>query len=745
MADAAALLHWLQQLYPHASLDTFADGSLLCTCLFDIDPNAFSTLAADRHTQQSSTTWVLRLNKLKRAFKLMQRFLKETGGIQLPETGITPHLPNLQRIAKDGAAASDLTKLLRLVLVVAVQSPRKDVYVDAIALLNTTDQTLLTQAIEDVQQAGRPTASTTTLQSPTPASRRLASSSTPGPSSHEAQISALQRTLSVLTDENAQLKTAIAQVDQEANTHATEGITPEQALLQHQYTELKRFLEQAEVQITTLEEEREEQAQHVTKLERRLAETGGSAQHVAKLLEDVAEMEGIKEQYRRVELVNDKYKRKLEAMTEMQQKLKESEERATKQEAYIAELEKQTAGSKRLQEREAQLNRQEAHMQELKVQHAQQLQIAKEMLNKSRVEVQAAEKARIKAVAQTAALAKRMHLLEETSTQASTDGTPLSEEMTHMELSAAREQLDACQVDIATLKKIIASNAKKEAALQQALIEAQARCVALESDSATATNLDTNDISLRALYAERSKLQAHAQSLTIMFVHNFTQLELVLNRLPEGEREQIMLAAKERVQKFVDKTAVHVAVSEELERTKEELTVAKAKLRECTAQLAKHDAARGGANTAVQALIADLTGESSKDARSLSEQATYYQNQLAKSERQVSLVKPLLRQQNDLIRSLRVEVETARSTAGGEQVATLQAALERAIQETNQVKQEARETEAILRQENVLVARAFYDLSSRLTQSNLSLQRTRANPRSFLAQQRQLLEPAHRA
>jgi hypothetical protein len=149
MTDALALQRWMAQLYPQAPHSQLADGSLICKCLLDIDPETFKSLSVDQNT--TATTWVLRLNRLKRALTLIRKTLKERG-IILSETGINASLPNLQRIAKDGAP-TELAKLLQLVLVVAVQSSRKGYYVDAVAKLDEADQLLLTQVFCSLHRA----------------------------------------------------------------------------------------------------------------------------------------------------------------------------------------------------------------------------------------------------------------------------------------------------------------------------------------------------------------------------------------------------------------------------------------------------------------------------------------------------------------------------------------------------------------------------------------------------------------
>ncbi|CCG83240.1 putative Myosin type II heavy chain [Taphrina deformans PYCC 5710] len=93
----------------------------------------------------------------------------------------------------------------------------------------------------------------------------------------------------------------------------------------------------------------------------------------------------------------------------------------------------------------------------------------------------------------------------------------------------------------------------------------------------------------------------------------------------------------------------------------------------------------------------------------------------------------LLKKQDAIIRSYRLKFESLQKTQCHAAIRAEQAIKD---QKFKMYRRMAEERIARLRLENTLVARAFYDLAARLQQSNLSLQRANAAPRTFLSRAR---------
>ncbi|CAG8591797.1 13130_t:CDS:2 [Ambispora gerdemannii] len=81
-----------------------ADGGVLIEIACDVDPRWFKTLRGD--TRGDKDNWVLKFNKLKRLYALIQRYYEEVFGYDLKNIDA----PNLNTIAKE----SDISELVKL-------------------------------------------------------------------------------------------------------------------------------------------------------------------------------------------------------------------------------------------------------------------------------------------------------------------------------------------------------------------------------------------------------------------------------------------------------------------------------------------------------------------------------------------------------------------------------------------------------------------------------------------------------
>ncbi|CAG8561243.1 10162_t:CDS:2, partial [Ambispora gerdemannii] len=118
-----------------------ADGGVLIEIAYDVDPRWFKTLRGD--TREDKDNWVLKFNKLKRLYALIQRYYEEVFGYDPKNIDA----PNLNTIAKE-SDINELVKLCSIVLTLAVQSQNNAVYIERIQSLSDTSQKGLMMAIE---------------------------------------------------------------------------------------------------------------------------------------------------------------------------------------------------------------------------------------------------------------------------------------------------------------------------------------------------------------------------------------------------------------------------------------------------------------------------------------------------------------------------------------------------------------------------------------------------------------------
>ncbi|CAG8466956.1 14313_t:CDS:2 [Ambispora leptoticha] len=121
------------------------DGRVLIEIACDVDSRWFRSLRGD--ILEDIDNWVIRSNKLKRLYTLIQRYYKEVIGYD------TKNLddPNLHAIANE-SDIKELIKLCVIVLALTVQSLKDVIYIKRIQSLSDNSQKGLMGAIERVMK-----------------------------------------------------------------------------------------------------------------------------------------------------------------------------------------------------------------------------------------------------------------------------------------------------------------------------------------------------------------------------------------------------------------------------------------------------------------------------------------------------------------------------------------------------------------------------------------------------------------
>ncbi|KAI7846926.1 hypothetical protein BDC45DRAFT_452689 [Circinella umbellata] len=144
-ADAEAYVDWINSFenisHQCTHITDLSDGIILFEVLADIDPKWFKLI----RSADVGDNWVLKINNLKKLHKLVSRYYEEVLGRQCE------NLPpvNLGAIAKD-ADVKETVQLCQLVICIAVQCSKNQVYINKIQSLSQNAQHALMLSIEDV-------------------------------------------------------------------------------------------------------------------------------------------------------------------------------------------------------------------------------------------------------------------------------------------------------------------------------------------------------------------------------------------------------------------------------------------------------------------------------------------------------------------------------------------------------------------------------------------------------------------
>ncbi|KAF8245809.1 hypothetical protein K440DRAFT_603277 [Wilcoxina mikolae CBS 423.85] len=142
---AAALVDWINAcpIDPKIhNLRDIGDGSVIAKVLQDIDPNYFKAPPAENN--ERSNGWLSKFQKLRKLHRDLTKYYTEILGHRLPDQG-----PNLTAIAKDGNV-EEAIKLAKIVVATAVLSDRKEDYIAMIQGLSPSSQTEMMNILNEM-------------------------------------------------------------------------------------------------------------------------------------------------------------------------------------------------------------------------------------------------------------------------------------------------------------------------------------------------------------------------------------------------------------------------------------------------------------------------------------------------------------------------------------------------------------------------------------------------------------------
>ncbi|KAK2755687.1 hypothetical protein FQN54_005836 [Arachnomyces sp. PD_36] len=148
LSVGAALLEWINS-FPLGttigSANELSDGTILWEIVQDIDPQYF---LGELPETSSNDAWVQKWQNLKHIHKLLLSYIRSQNNDQIPGT-LDPS-PDLKLIAEK-SSTKETNKLLKLLLIAAINSPSAETYVSTMPKLSTETQEGLKNIIEASQ------------------------------------------------------------------------------------------------------------------------------------------------------------------------------------------------------------------------------------------------------------------------------------------------------------------------------------------------------------------------------------------------------------------------------------------------------------------------------------------------------------------------------------------------------------------------------------------------------------------
>ncbi|KAJ2553730.1 hypothetical protein IWW35_001671 [Coemansia sp. RSA 1878] len=334
---------------PVAQLADLTDGIALFEICAEIDRQWFKSI----RSADIGDNWVLKLNNLKKLYKLVTRYYEEVLGYPAANLGE----PNLSAIAKN-EDGHELLKLCHLVLTLAVQCERNQVYIGKIMSLGEDDQRCLMVAIESVlAQLG--SADPDTEPDSHDADMDLSQDDDVDPvarlqaeliksyaekdelekSAHDLNVEHkhVQSKYEELLVLNEELK--VRMEDLEKSMARADKSGKADFLLRSEIDRLKHDLEKADTRNQDTERANSEHAASIAGLTRQVSEYSSAKEEAARLRDQLQEYKHAAERLAKSEHVIEKYKKKLEESTDLRRQVRLLEEQLAQSQDHSRQIE----------------------------------------------------------------------------------------------------------------------------------------------------------------------------------------------------------------------------------------------------------------------------------------------------------------------------------------------------------------------------------------------------------------------
>ncbi|KAJ2060543.1 hypothetical protein GGI17_003661 [Coemansia sp. S146] len=321
-----------------SNLSDLTDGIALFEICAEIDRQWFKSI----RSADIGDNWVLKMNNLKKLYKLVTRYYEEVLGY--PTSNLAE--PNLAAIAKN-EEADELLKLCHLILTLAVQCERNQVYIGKIMSLGEEDQRSLMVSIESVlAQLGsaEPDGETDGHDIDMDDASRSNDGADPVARLQAelmksyAEKDELEKSAHELTVEHRQVQNKYEELlvlneelkmrmdDLEKSMARADKSGRADFLLRAEIENLKHDLEKADIRSQEADKVHREQTATISDLSRKLAETADAKDEAVRLRDQLQEYKHAAERLAKSEHVIEKYKKKLEESTDLRRQVRLLEE-----------------------------------------------------------------------------------------------------------------------------------------------------------------------------------------------------------------------------------------------------------------------------------------------------------------------------------------------------------------------------------------------------------------------------------
>ncbi|OLL23897.1 Protein Hook 2 [Neolecta irregularis DAH-3] len=726
MADEpSAILEWINTFNLKSrprTITDITDGFILAKILHDIDPKFFPEPAS----APQSHSWVIRFNSLKRLHKQLQKYY--TNVLAHPPPKI---VPNISAIAKD-ASKDETVKLFRLLILTAVQSERREIYIGKIRSLSRTAQTDLMHAIEKATAQEKPAHEH---------SHSSSNTSSPTPFHFEEQMATILREKDSLLKANKDLDSQLAQTKSDYEQLQKENETLSKTV-QDSEIATKSYLDKADqhlrsqiesirAEVTCLEAklaERDitihEQSGQISQLCRKVEDLLPSVDENRHLRDQIQELSPLVEKSHKLENIVEKYRKKIEEGNDLVKQLQEAEERSLslsaelqKTQDHLAKLEAsailmesykreiatfQDSHSARARERVALDHQLDTFTKEKKeyelekIRDAEHIQLLQDRLKEYETESpktldQISSNLQIEMNGETRTEMK----LKINQLQRELDAIRRSDDSSSEFLILKALYSDALAVKEKFEKEIIG--------LHQEKLSLQREFEAMQSFSPEKSRYVT-ELRERCLKAEsqvEAEYQVEAESQVVEEKKKLVEYQV--DGSNESERSQNI--------DLLDRLLVNDLQKELLQRS--------SKQRKDSNSTANDDT-ETSAKTGDQDRVAELAA------------------QLDEMKRKMTRAKEFIKKQDIVMKEKDLIIKnTTHATSAESQITQLKVSL---FPVSLTIKQSHEETVAGLRRELQLMSSAWYNLSNRMQRDNVVIKRSAASPTSWLSNQRQNLD-----
>ncbi|RVD81754.1 uncharacterized protein DFL_009603 [Arthrobotrys flagrans] len=710
-AAGAALLDWIR-LFPIdadiSNLNDLADGTVIGKLLLDIDYYAFHD---DINKVTPSEQWVVRFQNLKKIHKALVHYY--TSNLQRRAPTSSKYAPDLLAIAREGSQR-ELIKLIKLVVIVAIESERREHYITQIQKLSSTSQNEFMLVIDQMMKLNEDNSdeidkhvlhtSETEFQMEEEISR-LVTEKESLENEHKQLLDRFNKSQSSIED----LRLEIQHLQDRLTDGpvSSTGQSKADMVLQIQLDQLQADVHKMEDTISERDATISNNENTIKSLNRKVEDLTRASDYVEKLKDDLDTARHTVEKLRKEQNVMQHYKKKLESMPELEKRLKFLEEENTTMQRENVQMEEairsNTGDKKLIGTYKKQIERYEAEHAEL-LKEKQRL----ELENASMREVVAgAEGQRSKDTEHIQTLEVKVQELENgligqasESIQGDLDSEMNFRGVTKTDLKLRINKLERENQQL----KETGLKSADSVVLQNLLEDKEKARYRLEQDV-----LITNSDKL-ALEAELAALKSggeidESSSIVIQLRKNIEERDRIIQetRKQLDERPPLSVSTGDAsISKLINE-------KEDLQRTIADLkdTIL--------------DSEKG--NGELKATLAAIGGSREGRHGELEKRVLQLQDKLEDRREKAIKAREHIKKQNTTIKELQDELDTA-GTSGGP-------GKKGADYETLAARNE------ILMKEVDLMTSAWYDITSRLQSNTVTLGRRKEAPVSWLGKQRQ--------